>query len=247
MKQILCLLQSSADEQPPHFVCVMQVNSGAKFNASMAACPNLKSFGAYKFWAFDGLKQKWHLPECTDVDLDRADDLVHLEFWAPKLTHLSLMDCYDLSYFRLLPEQGPRIKIHLCGTAQSLKKSSMQHLEKHPRVGKERINYNDKEEFLNEGLDEWDDLEDPDHFRNQFDPDNHSAGTSQAELKALLQQLMGMGHVDTACDTDEDDSDYNPDASDSAEELLSDSEADTTDCSEAAEPQPEAVAPGSTC
>jgi len=119
----------------------LQLKDGTEFGASVSACPKLDYIAGYKFWGIDEISQTLHLPECTSNELDRSDDLNHLELWAPKLSSLTLQTCYDMEHLRILPKDGAPIKVNLLGT--QLDKKSLQHLEQHPRVGPSNIKYED--------------------------------------------------------------------------------------------------------
>ena len=117
----------------------MQIQKGHNFAASVATCPKLKSFTGYKCWGLGDAKQELYLPECTTIDLERSDDLTHLDLWAPKLEILRLQHCYDLTFLKLEPQHGAPVKVNLFGT--ELPKKFLQQLKQHPRVGKERISF----------------------------------------------------------------------------------------------------------
>lgn len=71
---------------------ILQVADGRDFSKSISACPKLESFSAYKLWGLGVAKQILDLPQCQAFHLERPGD-PHLEFIAPKLTELELLNC----------------------------------------------------------------------------------------------------------------------------------------------------------
>jgi len=81
------------------------IDNPAGFGKSLSRSPRLRFFSGYKLWGLRVSKSKTHilvLPNCTDLDLYRSDDLNYLKIWAPKLTDLNLQACYSITEVTLL-------------------------------------------------------------------------------------------------------------------------------------------------
>lgn len=136
-----------------------------------------------QLWGLGGNKQVLHLPNCTYIELCRADDLDWLDIHAPELCNLSLESCYSLEHLRLHPKEGSPCRINAFGA--NIGWQSQQHLQKHPRVGSERV-------CLRDVLDDDDDDDDDDGFNGVPGgyPVPHMGGMNEMMLANMFQAMI---------------------------------------------------------
>ena len=84
------------------------------------------------------------LPECTCLNLYRADGLDHLDVTAPKLRTLDLQACYSLEHVRLYPGEGSSVDVNLINA--NIDGGSLDHFYRHGRVGSANVLLEDSDE-----------------------------------------------------------------------------------------------------
>lgn len=76
----------------------VNVNDPRGFGKSLSRSPRLKTFSSYKLYGLL-MGSKFHtlaLPRCEVLDFHRAEGLLRLKLWAPKLKTLNLQSCHEL-------------------------------------------------------------------------------------------------------------------------------------------------------
>jgi len=74
------------------------INDPSDFGDSLSNSPLLETVFAYKLWGLgDSLGKKTvYLPNCTDLNFWRSDDISSLKIYAPRLQSLNLRACYSM-------------------------------------------------------------------------------------------------------------------------------------------------------
>jgi len=75
------------------------IDDPSDFGDSLSNSPLLKRVYAYKLWGLgDSLgKRTVYLPNCTELNFYRSDDLSSLKIYAPRLESLNLRACYSMT------------------------------------------------------------------------------------------------------------------------------------------------------
>ena len=84
------------------------VTDARKFGSSISRCPKLECFSSYKLWGLGCLREHVIIaPSLVDWEMQRADDLLGLSFWAPSLVGIRFKSCRELQLVHMLEKLPP--------------------------------------------------------------------------------------------------------------------------------------------